>query len=244
MLQFAKTAYGISVSESMFRALRRSITELLKDYETHTADPSERHALLNLLHIYIAHIGCLRPLHLAIREILTAQEVEAQQALLGQLEAINLFPRQKPNPAEGEEIPLPELFQLHIYHLKRQLCEEVAVLVSTKTTEDRLWDLIRGLRGLRGQEESKELMGTLRRYHVGELATLFDQGQAEIKLLETVLGETGSLLAERLRKRIDTMVAAAGSANDAPQGYGSEETLALSEFASTFLQELMVTYCL
>ena len=61
----------------------------------------------------------------------TAEEVEAQQALLGQLEAINLFPRQKAKPAEGEEVPLPELFQLHIYHLKRQLCEEVVDLVST-----------------------------------------------------------------------------------------------------------------
>ena len=87
-------------------------------------------------------------------------------------------------------------------------------------------------------------MGTLRRYHVGELAALFDQGPAEIALLKTVMDETGALLAERLRRRIDAMVAAAGSANDAPQGYGSEETLVLSEFASTFLQELMVTYCL
>ena len=91
------------------------------------------------------------------------------------------------------------------------------------------------MRGLRGQEEDKKLMGTLRRYHVGELAALFEQGPAEIALLKTVMDETGVLLAERLRKRIDAMAAAAGSANDAPQGFGSEETLVLSEFASTFL---------
>ena len=219
----------------MFKALRRSITELLKDYETHTADNSERHALLNLLHIYIAHIGCLRPLHLAIREILTAEELQAQTDLLGQLEGINLFPRQKPKPAEGEEVPIPELFQLHIYHLKRQLCDEVVDLVSTKTTRDRLTELIEGLHGLRGQEEAKKLVGTLRRYRLAELAALFDQGETEIELLKTVMDETGFLLAERLRKRIDVMVAAAGSAADAPQGFGSEETLVLSEFTSSFL---------
>ena len=63
-------------------------------------------SLKNMLHIYIAHIGCLRPLHLKIKDIISEAEMGKQKEFLAKLEAdIQLFPRQKEWPDTEEEIP-------------------------------------------------------------------------------------------------------------------------------------------
>ena len=62
MLKFFKEMYGIQVSEGIFSSVRTAIQSVLKDYDMTTAHISERFTLKALLHIYIAHIGCLKPL--------------------------------------------------------------------------------------------------------------------------------------------------------------------------------------
>ena len=44
-----------------------------------------------MLHIYIAHIGCLRPLHYKLKDILSDEELNEQVAILNKLKDINLF---------------------------------------------------------------------------------------------------------------------------------------------------------
>ena len=72
---------------------------MLKDYDLTTADISERFTLKSLLHVYIAHIGCLRPLKISIRQIMSEDEMKEQQELLTALKEVNLFPDQVKNPA-------------------------------------------------------------------------------------------------------------------------------------------------
>lgn len=67
-----------------------------------TCHISEMFSLKALLHLYISHIGCLKPLKIQIRQIMSSQEMEQQQQLLSQLKQINLFPGQKKNPDENE----------------------------------------------------------------------------------------------------------------------------------------------
>ena len=62
LLKFFKESYGIQVSEGIFTAVRLAVQSVLKDYEMTTAHISERFALKALLHLYISHIGCLKPL--------------------------------------------------------------------------------------------------------------------------------------------------------------------------------------
>lgn len=63
-------------------------------------------SLKNMLHIYIAHIGCLRPLHLKIKDIISEAEMVEQKKFIAKLETdIQLFPRQTEWPDAEEEIP-------------------------------------------------------------------------------------------------------------------------------------------
>jgi hypothetical protein len=66
MLKFFKDKFSIHISESMFRSLRHSLTEVLANYDLANANVADRFTLKALLHIYIAHIGCLRPLKMTI----------------------------------------------------------------------------------------------------------------------------------------------------------------------------------
>ena len=77
MLKFFKEKYGIQVSEGIFRTLRMSMEKVLEEYEISDAEISERFALKSLLHVYIAHIGCLRPLKISIRQIMSEEEMVA-----------------------------------------------------------------------------------------------------------------------------------------------------------------------
>lgn len=52
------------------------------------AKDSERHALKNLLHVYIAHLGVLRPLRMTVRETLSEDEQTLQNALVEKLQRI------------------------------------------------------------------------------------------------------------------------------------------------------------
>jgi len=67
MLDYFKHKFGIFISESIFKCLRSCLEEVLDDYNYSSAEISQRSSLKSLLHIYIAHIGCLRPLKLSIR---------------------------------------------------------------------------------------------------------------------------------------------------------------------------------
>jgi hypothetical protein len=51
------------------------MTKVLEEYQLTDAHISERFALKSLLHIYIAHIGCLKPLKISIRQIMSEQEM-------------------------------------------------------------------------------------------------------------------------------------------------------------------------
>ena len=54
-----------------------SMEKVLEEYEISDAEISERFALKSLLHVYIAHIGCLRPLKISIRQIMSEEEMVA-----------------------------------------------------------------------------------------------------------------------------------------------------------------------
>lgn len=82
-----------------------SITEVLSDYELNSATISQRFTLKSLLHIYIAHIGCLRPLKISIRQFMSAAEMVEQEALISKLNEIKLFAGQKPTATEDDELP-------------------------------------------------------------------------------------------------------------------------------------------
>ena len=131
MEKFFKNSQGVQISQHMFAALREAINLILDEpYCMDSADVSEQLSLLNLLHIYIAHVGCLRPLNLNIQEILTDEELALQTDLKIRLEKeLNLPKDKKEFPSPNEVLTERELFQLHIYHLKKQLCEEVASLL-------------------------------------------------------------------------------------------------------------------
>ena len=62
MLKFFKEMYGIQISEGIFSTVRIALQNVLNEYEMTTAHISERFALKALLHLYISHIGCLKPL--------------------------------------------------------------------------------------------------------------------------------------------------------------------------------------
>ena len=82
LLKFFKEMYGIQVSEGIFTSLRLAVLNVLKDYDMTTAHISERFTLKALLHIYISHIGCMRPLKISIRQIMSSEEMQAQQQLI------------------------------------------------------------------------------------------------------------------------------------------------------------------
>jgi hypothetical protein len=86
MLDYFKHKYGISISESIFKCLRTSLQEVLDEYDYNSAHISQRSTLKSLLHIYIAHIGCLRPLKLSIRQIMSSSEMQEQKKLIDRLE--------------------------------------------------------------------------------------------------------------------------------------------------------------
>lgn len=67
MLKYFKEKYGIQISEGIFKTLRIAMQKVLVDYDLELAHISERFTLKSLLHVYIAHIGCLRPLKISIR---------------------------------------------------------------------------------------------------------------------------------------------------------------------------------
>ena len=64
MLKLFKEKYGISISESIFQNIRVVLQKVLEDYDRDTAHISERFTLKALLHLYISHISCLRPLNI------------------------------------------------------------------------------------------------------------------------------------------------------------------------------------
>ena len=78
MLKFFKDKYSIHISESMFKSLRLSLTEVIDNYDLANAKMADRFTLKSLLHIYIAHIGCLRPLKMTILESMTMEEMREQ----------------------------------------------------------------------------------------------------------------------------------------------------------------------
>lgn len=110
MIKFFKDKFSISVSESMFSTLRMSLQKVLEEFDMHSSDISERFTLKSLLHIYIAHIGCLRPLKISIRQFMSTEEMEEQKKLLETLGQIKLFPGQQKNPPENIELPENECF--------------------------------------------------------------------------------------------------------------------------------------
>ena len=119
MLKFVKDKYSISVSESIFMTLRLSLLKVLEDYEEElskgksylsTAHVSERFTLKSLLHIYIAHIGCLRPLKVSIRQIMSDEEMGEQKKLIETLGKIEVFPNQQKNPPENVELGEDQCF--------------------------------------------------------------------------------------------------------------------------------------
>ena len=76
MLKFFKDKYSIHISESMFKSLRQCLTEVLDNYDLQNAKIADRFTLKSLLHIYIAHIGCLRPLKMTILQNMTMEEMK------------------------------------------------------------------------------------------------------------------------------------------------------------------------
>ena len=110
MLTFFKDKFGIQISESIFRSLRLALQEVLSNYYYESAVVSERFTLKALLHIYIAHIGCMRPLKISIRDIMSDEEMVEQQKLLDDLNKIDVFPGQSKTPSEKVELPEDQCF--------------------------------------------------------------------------------------------------------------------------------------
>jgi hypothetical protein len=142
MMKYFKEKFGIQISESIFQSIRYSLTEVLSNYDLQTAHITERFTLKSLLHIYLAHIGCMRPLRISIRQIMSEQEMVEQQALLQRLKEIDLFPGQKEKPAESDELEEDQCFQLHIFHLAKQAFNEMEDLISTQTIGEKLDDML------------------------------------------------------------------------------------------------------
>ena len=95
MLDFFKHKFGIYISESVFKCLRSSLTDVLDEYNLNSAEISQRYSLKSLLHIYIAHIGCLRPLKISVLQIMSKAERIEQKKLIERLkEEIDLYPGQ------------------------------------------------------------------------------------------------------------------------------------------------------
>lgn len=93
MIKYIREKFGIALSESMFKSIRRILLDMLETYSMHDDNnTSVQHALKNMLHIYIAHIGCLRPLHFKLKDILSPEEMKEQTELVNKLRNINLFP--------------------------------------------------------------------------------------------------------------------------------------------------------
>ena len=67
------------MSEGIFSTLRSCLQKVLESYELNSAHVSERFALKSLLHLYIAHIGCLKPLKISIRQIMSEKEMKEQK---------------------------------------------------------------------------------------------------------------------------------------------------------------------
>ena len=164
MLKFFKEMYGIQISEGIFNSLRLAMLNVLEEYDMHSADITERFTLKALLHIYISHIGCLKPLKISIRQIMSSEEMQKQQQLLEKLKRIDLFPGQKKNPDENEQLNEIYCFQLHIYHLAQQAVNEMENLISTKTVGQKLDDLLHQLNGFVNVENDPEIARVLKRY--------------------------------------------------------------------------------
>jgi hypothetical protein len=125
----------------MFEFMRKAIMHLLEEYELQTCDISEQHALLSLINIYIAHIGCLRRLNISINDLLSTEEKALQGEMVARLRQIQLYEGQSPIPKPEEQLSDAKLFQLHIYHAKKQLSEEVAALLQDISRIDQLKNL-------------------------------------------------------------------------------------------------------
>ena len=77
MMKYVREKFAINLSESMFKSIRRILNEMLESYSMNDDNnTSVQLSLKNMLHIYIAHIGCLRPLHFKLKDILGIEEMK------------------------------------------------------------------------------------------------------------------------------------------------------------------------
>ena len=243
MLDYFKSKFGIYVCESIFMNIRKSLQAVLEEYELISASISERSTLKNLLSIYIAHIGCLRPLKIAIRQIMSNSEMIEQQKLLEQLQQkIKLFPNQEKNPQETAVLEPEQCFQLHIFHLAKQAVNEMSDLISTKTVEEKLTEMADALRTFKGKSENSDIIRMLKRYQGSEFAEVMDQEASVLKKMKEVFEICGELLNERLGGRFEEMLRDKSKIEDTFQGFGTEETQRLVEFLYLFMQEVLVNY--
>ena len=59
---------------------------------------------------------------------------------------IDVFPGQKKNPDLNEVVSEKSCYQLHIYHLAQQAVNEMENLISTKTIQEKLEEMLQQLK--------------------------------------------------------------------------------------------------
>ena len=76
-MKYVREKFAICLSESMFKSIRRILNDMLETYSMNEDNnTSVQLTLKNMLHIYISHLGCLRPLHFKLKDILSVEELK------------------------------------------------------------------------------------------------------------------------------------------------------------------------
>ena len=115
-------------------------------------------------------------------------------------------------------------------------------LISTKTVQQKLDDLLQQLNGFSNQENDPEIARVLKRYQAVEFAEVYDQSEETLAKFQEIFTVVLNLIETRLIKKVKAMFEDKWHIEDEFQGYGSEETQRLCEFAYNAIHELMITF--
>lgn len=84
-LPFLKRRFGIYISLNSFVQLRLTLTRVLQDHVEESSNTMQRFTLKSLLHVYIAHLSCLRTLKIKLYEFMDEAEIAEQKNLIEKL---------------------------------------------------------------------------------------------------------------------------------------------------------------
>ena len=118
-------------------------------------------------------------------------------------------------------------------------------MFSSSSTEAKLAELENQLQSLKNQKSMRSIILTLNQYSASELNFIFDEGPEVMTQLKKILDLASEVITGRIKDRFDEMLNDKNTIADANwQGFGSEESLKLSEFLITFWTELIITFTL